>query len=162
MENKVDVEEHSDVKELIQQLPKVEDVRQLKHYVVSNIETFHADNETFHEDFRTHNEIIRRYDEVLAQKVSVIAMEQESNKMNELIETKLADVEEVVDKINEEIATSNKQFSAFEETTKTDIDEKIAAQIKIERRKGAQNAQKNSALNAAIHSEGIGQLKTMM
>lgn len=53
LDAKVDIEEHNDVKELILQLPRVEEVQQLRHYVMSNIETFHADNTTFHEDFKT-------------------------------------------------------------------------------------------------------------
>lgn len=63
---KVDLEELEEIKDLILQLPKVEDVKSLKKYVSENIENFGSDNKAFHKDFNTHNEIIRRYDEVLA------------------------------------------------------------------------------------------------
>jgi predicted TIM-barrel fold metal-dependent hydrolase len=50
---KVDLEELEDIKDLILQLPKVEDVKALKKYVTENIENFGSDNTAFHSDFNT-------------------------------------------------------------------------------------------------------------
>jgi hypothetical protein len=52
---KVDLEELEEIKDLILQLPKVEDVKALKKYVSENIENFGADNKAFHKDFDTQN-----------------------------------------------------------------------------------------------------------
>lgn len=101
---KVDIDEHNDLKELLLQLPRVEEVQQLKHYVMSNIETFHADNTSFHADFKTQNEIIRRYDEVLAQKVSIIGMERESKKLHDELESKMKEVDELKEKLDKDMA----------------------------------------------------------
>jgi poly-D-alanine transfer protein DltD len=48
LEVKVDVEEMEEIKDLILQLPKVEDVKALKKFVTDNIEHFSKDNKTFH------------------------------------------------------------------------------------------------------------------
>ena len=79
--DKVDMDDHNDLKELLLELPRIEEVNSLKKYVMDNIERFHLDNKTFHNDFKTQNEIIRRYDEVLTQKVSTITMETENMKL---------------------------------------------------------------------------------
>ena len=63
---KVDVEETEVIKDLIMELPKVEDVRAMRLYVSENIENFGSDNRNFHKEFNVQNEIIRRYDEVLS------------------------------------------------------------------------------------------------
>jgi hypothetical protein len=75
MELKADQEEVEDLKELVLQLPKVQDVEELKRYVTESIEGFRGDNDTFRSDFKTQNEIIRRYDEVLIHKASMIRVE---------------------------------------------------------------------------------------
>lgn len=71
-------------------------------------------------------------------------------------------VQETTDKLESDMVATSRQLAVFEDAITKQVDDKIMEQIKIERRKGAQNAQKHSALNAAIHSEGLGQLKTMM
>jgi hypothetical protein len=50
---KVDLEELEEIKDLILQLPKVEDIKSLKTYVKENIENFGSDNKAFHNDFNT-------------------------------------------------------------------------------------------------------------
>jgi len=51
IDEKVDLDDHNDLKELLLELPRVEEVNQLKNYVSSNIERFHLDNKNFHSDF---------------------------------------------------------------------------------------------------------------
>ena len=56
------------------QLPKFQDVEELKTYIVDNVENFSADNTMFHRDFHLQKEIIRRYDEVLSNKANKLTV----------------------------------------------------------------------------------------
>ena len=72
LKTKVEIEDLDEVRDLIVQLPKTEEVKYLRNYVTESITKFKEDNDTFFKDFDTHNAIIRRYDEVITQKASKI------------------------------------------------------------------------------------------
>ena len=52
LDNKVNNEELEVLRKLVMQLPKVQDVKELKEYIVENIENFVSDNEAFHREFK--------------------------------------------------------------------------------------------------------------
>ena len=56
--------------DLVNVLPRKEEVLELREHVGSSIARFSTDNSTFHADFDKHLEIIRRYDEVISNKAS--------------------------------------------------------------------------------------------
>lgn len=56
------------------ELPKFQDVEELKSYIVDNVENFSTDNTMFHRDFQLQKEIIRRYDEVLSAKANKLTV----------------------------------------------------------------------------------------
>ena len=62
IENKLEIEEHESLKEIIVQLPDVNDVKELKDFIYTNIEKFSLDNRNFKKEWDVQNEIIRRYD----------------------------------------------------------------------------------------------------
>ena len=135
IQDKVDLDDHNDLKELLLELPRVDEVSQLRSYVMNNIERFHLDNKTFHEDFKTQNEIIRRYDEVLSQKVSGITLEQETMKLYDDFDERFKDMKLLHEKLGEELQVSHRKLTVFEEAMRKEIDEKIKEELKIERRK---------------------------
>ena len=96
------------------QLPKVEDVEDLKAYIVENIENFSSDNKAFHKDFKTQNEIIRRYDEVIAQKVAKVTLQQEVNVSNAKLETRIKEVTSMISSTNGDVKSNYKEFDAFQ------------------------------------------------
>ena len=114
LETKVDQEELEDIKDLVLQLPKVEDVEDLKAYIVENIENFSSDNKAFHKDFKTQNEIIRRYDEVIAQKVAKVTLQQEVNVSNAKLETRIKEVTSMISSTNGDVKSNYKEFDAFQ------------------------------------------------
>ena len=62
---KVNAAEISAIRELVNTLPSLDDIKAQKLFLETSIKKFHADNDQFHLDFQKQNEIIRRYDEVL-------------------------------------------------------------------------------------------------
>ena len=69
------MDEVEDIKDLIHELPKTDEVNYLRKFVSESIKKFKEDNDRFFGDFDTHNSIIRRYDEVIALKCSNLALQ---------------------------------------------------------------------------------------
>ena len=51
MGEKTDLKDHEQLTWVVERLPKVKDVDDLKEYIIENIENFHNDNEGFRADF---------------------------------------------------------------------------------------------------------------
>ena len=69
---KIDEADFQEIKELLQILPRREDVEQVQKHLNESLEEFKNDNKQFHLDFQKQNEIIRRYDEIISSKASKI------------------------------------------------------------------------------------------
>lgn len=97
---KADLDEVEDLKDLVRQLPRVEEVDQLKKYVSGSIEGFRGDNDTFRSDFKTQNEIIRRYDEVLMHRASIIRVEEMINESTEKLKKNMTQIDSQMASVN--------------------------------------------------------------
>jgi hypothetical protein len=125
LETKVELEELSDLKELVLRLPNVEEVDEMRAYVSSSIETFQLDNINFNKDFQTQNEIIRRYDEVLSQKASKQLIEEKIIHQDERLQKQLKNIHAITDSLTEELRAAGKKLDDF----KILMFEEVATQV---------------------------------
>jgi len=136
------------------------DIRELKRYIVENVEEFRSANRAFGKDFQTQNEIIRRYDEVLAQKAAKHTVQVGLEESDARLQAKIQEVTDMIGDAKHEVKSHAARLQRLREEFGEEVEARIARGLKKERMRSSAKPAGNPG--DILQGEGAAHLKKLL
>ena len=122
---KASIEAAEELQQLVQILPKADDVEKQNQLVAEQLKWFETQKDFIKKEFRVQGEIIRRFDEVLCSKASKLNLVEDFKDFDQTMDFKLKKLKDHADQIGSEVKETNHRLDQFKQIVEEDFNEKM-------------------------------------